>query len=150
MILQRTGATKKDKKKFVTESFVTQNYENIVDFHFYEKNILEDKKSWVHIYENTFENIYFDGARDSAYLDVYNLEYKNPTIHLCKRVKTFYVDHFPEIKQGDVKVNVYSDTDFFVIDMTGQMKNAIFYCKKEQIEHFSNANPELTFKELIV
>lgn len=150
MILQRTGATKKDKKKFVAESFGAQNYENIVDFHFYEKNILEDKKSWIHIYESTFENIYFDGARDSAYLDVYNLEYKNPTIHLCKRVKTFYVDHFPEIKQGDVKVNVYSDTDFFVIDMTGQMKNAIFYCKKEQIEHFSNANPELTFKELIV
>ena len=160
MILQRTGETDKLKEDFCKDFFGanmrTRNLErkdakDLTDFYFYEKNIVEDKKSWIHIYESTFKNIYFKGVRDSAYLDIHNIEYWNVQIHLCKRAKLLYVDHFPEPKEGNkIRFNIYSDTVFHVIDMSGNMKHYPFYCKKEQIDKFSKANPELTFKELIV
>lgn len=160
MILQRTGETDKLKEDFYKDFFGgrmrTRNLErkdikDLTDFYFYEKNIVEDKESWIHIYESTFKNIYFKGVRDSAYLDVHNIEYWDVQIHLCKRTKLLYVDHFPEPKDGNnIRFNVYSDTVFHVVDMSGNMKHYPFYCKKEQIDKFSKANPELTFKELIV
>ena len=160
MILQRTGETDKLKEDFYKDFFGgrmrTRNLErkdikDLTDFYFYEKNIVEDKKSWIHIYESTFKNIYFKGVRDSAYLDIHNIEYWDVQIHLCKRAKLLYVDHFPEPKKDNkIRFNIYSDTVFHVVDMSGNMKHYPFYCKKEQIDKFSKANPELTFKELIV
>lgn len=160
MILQRTGETDKLKEDFCKDFFgvnmKTRNLErkdnnDLTDFYFYEKNTVEDKKSWIHIYESTFKNIYFKGVRDSAYLDIHNIEYWDAQIHLCKRTKLLYVDHFPEPKEGNkIRFNVYSDTVFHVIDMSGNMKHYSLYCKKEQIDKFSKANPELIFKELIV
>lgn len=145
MILQRTGSTKTEKNKY------RSGRPDVADCYFYDKNLVEDKNSWIHIYESTFENIYFKGERDSAYLDIYNIEYWRLNIHLCRGVKTLYVDHFPKKKSGSsISINVYSDTVFHVVDISGNMKDYIFYCKKELIDRFSNANPELTFKELIV
>ena len=160
MILQRTGETDKLKEDFCNDFFggkmKTVNLKrkdpnDLTDFYFYEKNIVEDKKSWIHIYESTFKNIYFNGVRDSVYLDIHNIEYWDVQIHLCKRAKLLCVDHFPEPKNGNkIRFNIYSDTVFHVVDMSGNMKHYPFYCKKEQIDKFSKANPELTFKELIV
>ena len=144
----------KDTKDFFGDNLKTKNLKrkdpnDLTDCYFYEKNIVEYKNTWIHIYESNFKNIYFKGVRESAYLDIYNMVYTDLQIHLCKRVKLLYIDHLPKPKIGHkMRVNVYSDTVFHVVDRNGYMKDVPFYCKKEQIEKFSKANPELTFKEL--
>lgn len=160
MIMQRTGTTSELKEKFYddffgislrTKNHVVSNISDLTDCYFYGKNIVENKDSWIHIYESTFKNIYFKGNRDSVYLDIYKIEYSDVQIHLCKTTKLLYVDNFPApIEGNNIRFNIYSDTVFHVVDMSGNMRYYPFYCKKEQIDKFSKANPELTFRELIV
>lgn len=156
----------KDGDFFLTENISLnksllkkENYRNLI---LHNKCVVEDRGTWIHFPLVSYDNIYFVGNRKSAYVDI--MESFFPLkIHLCKSVTHLYLNNIPSLKTKDnggkiepdpelnqVSVYVYSSTDFHVTDISMEAKRVIFYCKKELIDKFSNSNPGLTFKELIV